>query len=112
MSTHIRSLAILQPHEGQEQAVIALLREFYDYMREQGYSHDCLQHSTQHVSSLVHFRLWADEQKREQAVHDARVLDFWRRISVICEIPIAYEELKPLYNSFDIDFDTALVSEK
>ncbi|HUO60030.1 MAG TPA: hypothetical protein VMU24_05130, partial [Candidatus Acidoferrales bacterium] len=66
-SSEILSLAILTPFTGQENATLALLREFYTMMNKKGYSRDLLYRDKKSPSKFVHLRIWKSDAIRSEA---------------------------------------------
>jgi hypothetical protein len=97
----IRSMAILEPFDGKENDMLVLLREFYGVMYDKGYSRDLLYRDAQHAGRYIHLRIWNSDDARTQAVNDPDVHRFWIKLAEICAINTTYEQLEPVYNSYD-----------
>lgn len=96
-----RSMAILEPFADKEADMLAILREFYGVMYDKGYSRDLLYRDVKHNGRFIHLRIWSSDDARSQAVHDPDVHRYWIKLSEVCEINTTYEELEPVYNSYD-----------
>lgn len=101
MKNKVLSLAILEPHQGQEEATLELLREFYTFMRDKGYSNDLLFRDAKNAGKFVHLRVWKSNELREQAQEDPSVHHFWMRFPDVCEITTAYQNLELLFSSVE-----------
>ncbi len=97
----IRSMAILDSHEGRENDVIALLKEFYTAIHRKGYSNDLLYRDGKQPSRFVHLRIWSSEEHRREAQQDPEVHRYWQRLSEICTITTIYEELQPVFSTYE-----------
>ncbi len=93
-------MAILEPHDGREQDTVELLREFYSAIHEKGYSRDLLYRDVKHRGRFVHLRIWASEEARNEAQQDPDVHRYWMRLSEMCDITTIYEELEPVFSTY------------
>ncbi len=102
MSTRepIRSMAILDAHSGQEEAVVALLKDFYTAIHGKGYSQDILYCDAKTPTRFVHLRIWSSEHARAEAQQDPEVHRYWVNLSEICTITTIYEELQPVFSTY------------
>jgi hypothetical protein len=96
-----RSIAILEPFAEKETEMLALLHEFYGMMYDKGYSRDLLYRDVKQPGRFIHLRVWSSDDARGHAVHDPDVHRYWIKLSEICAINTTYEELEPVYNSYD-----------
>jgi hypothetical protein len=92
-------MAILKPHEGKEQEMLAFLREFYDMMRAKEYSRDALFRDKRHPGVFVHVRIWLSSESRETAVQDPAVHHYWMTLPEYGSIVTTYEELVPIFST-------------
>jgi len=99
MSEAIRSMAVLKPYPGCDLELIALLREFYAMMYTKQYSRDVLYRDTRQPDTLIHLRIWASANARENAVHDPDVHKYWMQIPELGAITTLYEELEPIFST-------------
>jgi hypothetical protein len=99
MTDPIRSMAILKPHPGMEQEMIAFLREFYDMMNGKRYSRDMLFHDQKQTDVFVHVRLWRSPEAREAAIHDPDVHRYWMKLPEMGTVTTIYEDLEAVYST-------------
>ena len=97
----IRSMAILDAHPGAEPAVIALLKDFYTAIHRKGYSNDLLYRDGKQPSRFVHLRIWSSDTARAEAQQDPEVHRYWQKLSEICTITQIYEELVPVFSTYE-----------
>ncbi len=97
----IRSMAILDAHPGREEDVIALLRDFYSAIHRKGYSNDLLYRDGRTPTRFVHLRIWSSEENRAEAQQDPEVHRYWQSLSEICTITTIYEELIPVFSTYE-----------
>ncbi len=98
----VLSLAILEPWENKEAETIQLLREFYVFMANKGYSHDLLYRDGKNASRFVHLRIWKSEAVRREAQEDPEVHRFWMRLPAVCVITTAHQNLELLFSSIGL----------
>ncbi len=96
----IRSMAILDAHTGREEAVIELLKEFYSSIHDKGYSRDLLYRDARKPTRFIHLRIWNSDDARAEAQQDPDVHRYWMRLSEICTITTIYEELQPVFSTY------------
>ena len=102
MSTEpIRSMAILDAHPGQDDDVIAVLKDFYSAIHRKGYSNDLLYRDGRTPSRFIHLRIWTSDTARAEAQQDPEVHRYWQRLSEICNITTIYEELVPVFSTYE-----------
>jgi quinol monooxygenase YgiN len=103
MTTHepIRSMAILDAHPGHEEDTIELLRDFYTSIHQKGYSSDLLYRDAKTPSRFIHIRIWKSDASRTEAQQDPDVHRYWVRLSEICTITTIYEELEPIFSTYE-----------
>jgi len=89
----ILAIAIIRPFEGQEEAVLDVLRDFYVVLAQKGYSHDKLFRESAFSPRLFNFRYWKSIQARQDAYEDSDIHQYWQRLSEICEVEKIYEQL-------------------
>ena len=94
-------MAILEPFPGKEEDTLTLLREFYTFLHNKGYSQDLLYRDARASSRYVHVRIWLSDQARSEAQQDPEVHRFWMRLAEICTIKTIYEELEPVFSTYD-----------
>jgi hypothetical protein len=99
MTDPIRSMAILKPHPGMEQAMVAFLREFYSMMNVKKYSRDMLFHDQKLGDTYVHIRLWRSPESREAAMHDPDVHRYWMKLPELGTVTDIYEDLEPIFST-------------
>lgn len=99
MTQAIRSMAILQPHPGMEQEMIAFLREFYSMMYTKKYSRDMLFRDQKQTDIFVHVRLWRSPEAREAAVHDPDVHRYWMKLPELGTVTTIYEDLEAVFST-------------
>jgi len=99
MRDPIRSMAILQPHEGKEQELLAFLREFYTMMYTKQYSRDMLFRDQKKPGVFVHVRIWLSDEARDSAMQDPDVHHYWMTLPEIGTITTIYEELEPVFST-------------
>ncbi len=97
----IRSMAILDAHPGREQDVIELLKEFYSAIHRKGYSNDLLYRDGRQPSRFIHLRIWSSDTARFDAQQDPEVHRYWVRLAEICTITTIYEELQPVFSTYE-----------
>ena len=98
----VLSLAILEPLENKEAETIQLLREFYVFMANKGYSHDLLYRDGKNASRFVHLRIWKSNEVRREAQEDPEVHRFWMRLPEVCVITTAHQNLELLFSSIGL----------
>jgi hypothetical protein len=92
-------MAILQPHEGKEQELLAFLREFYTMMYTKQYSRDMLFRDQKKPGVFVHVRIWLSDEARDSAMQDPDVHHYWMTLPEIGTITTIYEELEPVFST-------------
>jgi hypothetical protein len=92
-------MAILQPHEGKEQELLAFLREFYTMMYTKQYSRDMLFRDQKKPGVFVHVRIWLSDEARDSAMQDPDVHHYWITLPEIGTITTIYEELEPVFST-------------
>lgn len=97
----IRALVVLEPFSGKEQEMIQILREFYTLMREKDYSRDLLYRDSTAPNKFVHLRIWCSDEARTRAQHDPDVHRFWQQLPELCTVTVLYEELVPVFSTYD-----------
>ena len=110
MRNPIRSMAILEPHPGKEAELIAFLREFYTMMHSKQYSRDVLFQDAKNPGVLVHIRIWFSDEARDSAVQDPDVHHYWMKLPDLGKITHIYEELAPIFSSWEGIVENALES--
>ncbi len=109
----IRSMAILKPHEGKEEATVNFLREFYTMMSRKQYSRDTLFRDRKQTGLLVHIRLWLSPESREAAQQDPDVHRYWINLGEVAAITTIYEDLDLVFRNYEgAPGDALEVSEK
>lgn len=101
MDKGILSVAIVEPLQGKHEAALELLREFYCFMAEKGYSHDLLYRDAHNASRFVHLRIWRSASAQQEAQEDPDVHRFWMRLPEVCEISKARQNVELLFSSID-----------
>ncbi len=104
----IRSMAILKPHEGKEEATVNYLREFYTMMSRKQYSRDTLFRDRKHPGLLVHIRLWLSQESRETAQQDPDVHRYWINLGEVAVITTIYEDLDEVFRNYEGPLGQAL----
>jgi hypothetical protein len=99
MNQAIRSMAILTPHPGKEQELIAFLRQFYTMMHDKKYSRDMLFHDQKKTDVLIHVRLWRSPEAREAAVHDPDVHRYWMKLPELGTVTTIYEDMEAIFST-------------
>jgi hypothetical protein len=94
-------MAILEPFPEKEAEMLALLHDFYGLMYDKGYSRDLLYRDIKEPGRFIHLRIWNSDEARSHAVHDPEVHRYWIRLSEICAINTTYEQLEPVYDSYN-----------
>jgi hypothetical protein len=92
-------MAILKPHEGKEQEMLAFLREFYTMMYTKQYSRDTLFSDRKHPGIYVHSRIWLSSEARDSAMQDPDVHHYWITLPEYGIITTIYEELEPIFST-------------
>jgi hypothetical protein len=92
-------MAILKPHPGMEQEMVAFLREFYSMMNVKKYSRDMLFHDQKKSDTYVHIRLWRSLESREAAMHDPDVHRYWMKLPELGTVTEIYEDLEPIFST-------------
>jgi hypothetical protein len=92
-------MAILKPHEGKEQEMLAFLREFYTMMYTKQYSRDTLFSDRKHPGIYVHSRIWLSNEARDSAMQDPDVHHYWITLPEYGIITTIYEELEPIFST-------------
>jgi hypothetical protein len=92
-------MAVLKPHQGKEQEMLAFLREFYTMMYTKQYSRDMLFRDKRNPAVFVHIRIWLSDESRESAMHDPAVHHYWKTLSDYGVITTIYEELVPIFST-------------
>lgn len=95
----IRAMAILKPHEGKDEEMVAFLREFYTMMYAKQYSHDTLFRDNRHPGVFVHVRIWLSDEARDTAMQDPDVHHYWMTLSEYGTITTIHEELQPIFST-------------
>jgi len=104
----IRSMAILKPHEGKEEATVNYLREFYTMMSRKQYSRDTLFRDHKQPGLLVHIRLWLSQESRETAQQDPDVHRYWINLGEVAVITTIYEDLDEVFRNYEGPLGQAL----
>jgi len=99
MTQAIRSMAILTPHPGMEQELIAFLRRFYTMMHDKKYSRDMLFHDQKKTDVLIHVRLWRSPEAREAAVQDPDVHRYWMKLPELGTVTTIYEDMEAIFST-------------
>jgi quinol monooxygenase YgiN len=86
MPSEIRAIAVLEAHEGMEDELETLLREFYSMLQRKGYTRDTLYRDTENPRIFVNFRYWLSEETRREAHEDPDVHRYWYRLGHICSM--------------------------
>jgi len=89
----ITSIAVLEPLEGEEPALLAVLHELYSLLERKGYSRDTLLRSRKEPVYFINVRCWASEQARLEAHEDPDLHRCWARLGQLCRIPRVHEIL-------------------
>ncbi len=92
---------MLEPLEGKTEETLAFLREFYSFMLQKGYSRDILFHDSKQTGYYIHMRIWKSPESRMEAQHDPEVHKFWLKLPEYCTIVRIYEELQPVFSTYD-----------
>lgn len=98
-SSEIVSLAILVPFEGQEEATLELLRRFYTFMNQKGYSSDLLYREAREPARYIHLRTWKSNELRTEAQNDPEVHRYWKEMSEVCQVTTTYEKLDQVFST-------------
>lgn len=105
MEKEILALAVLEPHVGREEELLAVLRELYDLLKAKGYSQDLLFRDVKSEATakerFVHMRIWGSRETRDEAMQDPEVHRYWQRLPELCTITTVYENLERLYSSYE-----------
>ena len=104
----IRSMAILKPLEGKEEATINFLREFYTMMSRKEYSRDTLFRDRKQAGLLVHIRLWLSPEARDAAQQDPDVHRYWINLGEVAVITTIYEDLDEVFRNYESPLGAAL----
>lgn len=92
-------MAILKPHEGKDQEMVAFLREFYSMMYAKQYSRDTLFRDIRRPGVFVHFRVWLSDEAREAAIQDPDVHRYWMTLPEYGTVSETHEELQPVFST-------------
>ena len=91
MPNPLVSIAVLEPLDGQEQAVLEVIRDLYTLMDQKGYSENQLLRSRGEPIYLINIRYWSSEQARREAQEDPEILRLLERMGRVCSIPRVHE---------------------
>jgi hypothetical protein len=91
MPNSLVSVAVLEPYEGQEEQVLAVIQDLYALMEAKAYSRNVLLRSRNEPVYYINIRYWASEQARLEAHEDPEVHRCWARLGQLCNIPRAHE---------------------
>ena len=94
-------MAILKAHPGKEPELLAFLREFYSMMYSKQYSRDMLFKDLKQPGVFVHIRIWLSDDARETAVEDPDVHHYWMKLPELGTITTIYEELQPIFSTYE-----------
>ena len=93
MNDEIFAIAVVRPHAGDEQEVLAVLHDLYEIMSSKGYSRNILYRDVRHESRLVNLRYWSSEEARTRAQEDPDVHRCWQRLGQLATVDQVFEEL-------------------
>lgn len=85
------SIAVLEPNEGQEEELLAVIHDLYALLEAKGYSRDELLRSRREPVYFINVRYWTSEQARLEAHEDPEVHRQWARLGQLCHIPRVHE---------------------
>lgn len=82
----IMAMAIFVAHEGKQDELLAVVREFYTMLGRKGYSRDLLYRDDKNPRRFIHLRYWKSEETRAEAHEDPEVHRFWQRMGLLCDM--------------------------
>jgi quinol monooxygenase YgiN len=94
MPEEILSLAIFEPLPGNEEAVLATMRQLTATLAKHGYSRDLLYRDSKSKREYVLVRYWKSETARRAALEDPEVLRCWAELSHEIRTIKVYESLE------------------
>lgn len=94
MPKDILSLAIFEPLPGNEEAVLATMRELMAALARHGYSRDLLYRDAKSQQEYILLRYWKSEEARRAAMEDPEVLRCWAELSHEIRTIRVYEALE------------------
>lgn len=90
----ILAMATFVAHEGKEEELLAIVRDFYGMLRRKDYSRDVLYRDGKNPRRFIHLRYWKSEQTRASAHEDPDVHRFWQRMGTICTMESVTERME------------------
>jgi heme-degrading monooxygenase HmoA len=91
MPNSLVSIAVLEPYEGHEEELLAVIEDLYNLMEAKGYSRNELLRSRNEPIYYINIRYWTSEQARMDAHEDPEVHRHWARLGQLCHIPRVHE---------------------
>jgi quinol monooxygenase YgiN len=94
MPKDILSLAIFEALPGNEEAVLATMRDLMAALARHGYSRDLLYRNAKSQQEYILLRYWKSEEARRAALEDPEVLRCWAELSHEIRTIKVYESLE------------------
>ncbi len=96
MASEILSIAVFEPHPGQEDKCVALVHELYRLMHRKRYSRDYFYRDLKKPGRYVNLRYWRSPEARVEAQQDPDLHRMWAQLGLIMTMVNVYETLEEL----------------